>query len=136
MLDDKIKKRILSFQRNEITEYVIYNNLSRLLDDSHNKEILRRIADDELKHYEQWKEQTQKPVKPDRFKIVKCHWIAKIRGLTFGIKLMERSAARARVTYGDISNVVPDAKNIARDEEAHGKELIGLCKETRKEASV
>jgi len=54
-LPENIKKIILVSQKNEITEYFIYNKLSKIVKDPHNKDILEKIAKDELKHYNFWK---------------------------------------------------------------------------------
>jgi len=51
---------ILNVQRNEITEHRIYLNLSKKEKDSRSKKLLRRIARDELKHYNFWKKITKK----------------------------------------------------------------------------
>ncbi|WP_421909476.1 hypothetical protein [Methanolacinia petrolearia] len=39
------------FQKNEITEHLIYEKLAEKEKDPHNKEVLGRSAGDELKHY-------------------------------------------------------------------------------------
>jgi VIT1/CCC1 family predicted Fe2+/Mn2+ transporter len=57
--------------------------------------------------------------------------IAKIFGITFGIKLMEKGEEKAQTTYEKISEVVPSAKEIVEDEDKHEAELIGLIDEER-----
>lgn len=46
---------------------------------------------------------------------------------------MERGEEGAQVTYGKLSKFVPLAENIAKEEDAHEKELIGLINEERLE---
>ena len=41
-LNRQTKKIILGFQKNEITEYFIYQKLSKSIKDPHNKEVLKR----------------------------------------------------------------------------------------------
>lgn len=131
MLDQATKRKLLSAQRAEITEHFIYEKLSQSTKDPHNKGILKRISSDELEHHNVWKEYTGEDVKPDRLKIWVYYLISRILGLTFGIKLMERGEEQAQETYQEISKVVPAAKDIAREEDEHEKQLIGLIDEER-----
>jgi len=131
LLDEETKKTILTAQRNEIAEHSIYEKLSQSTKDPHNKEILKRISDDELKHYNFWKKYTHEDVKPDKLKIWKYFLISRIFGITFGIKLMERGEEQAQITYEKISKFVPDAKSVVKDEDEHEKQLIGLIDEER-----
>lgn len=132
-LDQETKKAILTAQRSEITEHFIYDRLSQSIGDAHNKEILKHISSDELKHYDFWKGYTQEDVEPDRFKIWIYFSISRVFGITFGLKLMERGEGQAQVIYEEISKSVPAAKDIARDEDEHERELIELIDEERLE---
>jgi len=131
MVDTETRNRILTAQRSEITEHFIYEKLSESMRDSHNKDILKRISNDELKHYDFWRQYTQKDVKPDKLKIWKYLLISRVFGITFGIKLMERGEEQAQVTYEEISKSIPAAKSIVLDEEEHERELINLIDEER-----
>ena len=55
MLDQEIEREIIIAQRDEITEHAVYKRLSISVTDSHNRGVLDRIAEDELKHYNFWK---------------------------------------------------------------------------------
>ncbi|MGQ9680397.1 MAG: VIT1/CCC1 transporter family protein [Candidatus Bathyarchaeia archaeon] len=131
MLDNEIEKTLLTAQRNEITEHLIYEKLSKSINEPHNKDVLKIISNDELKHYNFWKKYTNIDIKPDKLKIWKYFLISKIFGLTFGIKLMERGEEKALLTYEEISKFIPDARSIIRDEDEHEKQLIGLIDEGR-----
>lgn len=131
MLDKEVEKTILTAQKNEITEHFIYEKLSQSIKDPHNTEVLRRISNDELKHYNFWKEYTHRNVKPNNLTVWKYFLISKIFGITFGIKLMERSEEKAQSTYVKISELVPDARSIIKDEDEHEKQLIDLVDEER-----
>lgn len=131
MSDHEIKKELLTAQRNEITEHVIYEKLSQSVKDPHNSDILERISRDELRHYNFWKEHTHEDVKPNTLKIWWYVLLSRILGITFGIKLMERGEEQAQITYEKISEFVPSAKNIVKDEDEHEKQLIDLIDEER-----
>jgi vacuolar iron transporter family protein len=130
-VDNKIKTRLLNFQRNEMTEYLIYQRLARVERNGQNKEVLKSIAGDELKHYGIWRGITGQEVKPDRFKVWRYRLLARLLGVTFAIKLMESGEAGAQAAYGRISAVVPAAIQIKKEEEGHEKELVGMIDEER-----
>ncbi|MEM3706120.1 MAG: VIT1/CCC1 transporter family protein [Candidatus Bathyarchaeia archaeon] len=131
MLDKETEKTILVAQKNEITEHFIYNKLAQSIRDPHNMEVLMRIANDELKHYDFWKGYTHIDVNPDKLKVWKYFLISKIFGITFGIKLMERGEEKAQETYKKISEYVPNAKDIVKDEDVHERQLMDLIDEER-----
>lgn len=130
-ISDSTKKQFLVFQRNEITEHHIYLRLAKVTKDAANREVLNRIATDEMRHYEQLKKATGQDVAPDRFKVWKYVAIARILGLTFGIKLMEAGEADAQESYGGYENEFEPAGLMASDENDHEQELIGLIDEER-----
>ncbi|MFX1285734.1 MAG: VIT1/CCC1 transporter family protein [Promethearchaeota archaeon] len=128
MLDKQTEKLVLLAQKNEITEYHIYNKLAKATKDPHNQKILNQIAEDELKHYTFWKKYTQREVIPSRRRWF-YYIIARIFGLTFGIRLMELGEGQAQAFYSIITKIIPEAQFVIEDEEAHEKELINLIDE-------
>jgi VIT1/CCC1 family predicted Fe2+/Mn2+ transporter len=130
-ISDSTRKQFLVFQRNEITEHHIYLQLAKVTKDAANREVLNRIAADELRHYEQLKKATGQNVAPDRFKVWKYVTIARMFGLTFGIKLMEAGEVGAQESYGKYKTEFEPAGLIAADENEHEQELIGLIDEER-----
>jgi len=130
-MDEKLRNPLLTAQKNEITEHFIYLKLAKTIKDPHNQEVLEAIANDELKHYHYWEGLTEASVKPSQYKIKKYFLIAKILGLTFGIKLMENGEKQAQVNYERILQFLPDARFIKEDEEKHEKHLINLIDEER-----
>jgi VIT1/CCC1 family predicted Fe2+/Mn2+ transporter len=130
-LSESTKKKFLEFQRNEITEHLIYRELAKVTKDIANREILNRIANDEMRHYEQLKKATGQDVAPDRFKIRKYVWIARLLGLTFGIKLMEAGEESAQENYGRYADEFEPAGLMEADENEHEQTLIGLLDEER-----
>jgi VIT1/CCC1 family predicted Fe2+/Mn2+ transporter len=125
--------QIKQFQKNEITEYYIYSRLSRSIKNKKNAKLLRDIGDDEMRHYNFWKEYSKSDVKPNKLKIIKFYWIARIFGITFGIKLMEKSEEGAQIAYKEFCEIIPETQQIIDDEDAHEKELIGMLEEKKLE---
>ncbi|RLG15708.1 rubrerythrin family protein, partial [Candidatus Pacearchaeota archaeon] len=69
MLDKKERGIFLKLQKDEATANLIYTKISVKEKNSHNKEILRKIAEEEKKHYEILKSYTKTDVHPNRFTI-------------------------------------------------------------------
>lgn len=131
MLDKEVEKIVSVAQRNEITEHYIYDKLSKSVKDPNTKEVLKRISNDEFKHYEFWRKYTCKDIKPNEIIVWKYFLISKIFGITFGIKLMEKGEEKAQILYEKISKSIQNAQGIIEDENEHEKQLINLIDEER-----
>lgn len=130
-IDEKTKNIVIGFQKNEITEHHIYEKLSGLEKSKHNQGVLKSISGDERRHYGIWKSFTREEVKPDKLKIWWYVFIARVFGVTFGLKLMEAGEEGAQDAYEKISKVIPEALKIRDEEETHEKELINMIDEER-----
>jgi VIT1/CCC1 family predicted Fe2+/Mn2+ transporter len=120
-----------AFQKNEITEHLIYSKLAKATKDKNNAAVLERIGNEEKVHYEIWKSYTKIEIEPNYFKVKWFYYISKILGLTFGIKLMEQGEKGAQGAYAKHLTDIPEAKKIMDEENAHEMELIGLIDEER-----
>ena len=130
-LPPDVKSKILTMQKGEITEHVIYNRLASSVKNPRNRDVLRRIAKDELGHHNLWQEHTGEKASPNRLKVWLYYIISRVFGLTFGIKLMEQGEEKAQLAYAEIAQFVPEASRIAEDENRHERELIRLIDEER-----
>jgi len=126
-------QKIITAQRNEITEAHIYRLLAEKTKDNHNRDVLLEIAEEETKHYNYWFTITNTKVEPDKWKIWKYTTITSLLGLTFGIKLMEGGEKQAQIYYDEIITEVPSAIKIRDEEQQHENELIDLIDEERLE---
>lgn len=122
----------LFFQEDEITSSIVYAKLAHIVKDSENKKTLLQIAAEEKAHYEILKRHTGKEVAPNRWRIFKYYWLARILGLTFAIKLMEKEEKDAQEVYARYPEY-PELEKLGRDEEVHEQKLIGLINEERLE---
>ena len=130
-VSDELRQKLLAYQKNEITEYHIYRRLARIIRSPENRRILEEIADDELRHYGEWRTYTQQDVAPDRLSIWKYYLISRVFGFTFGVKLMERGEEDAQDSYEELREVIPEAKTIIREENQHETALLQLLDEER-----
>jgi len=131
MLTRNIKQKISIFQKNEITEYFIYQKLVNSAKTEDNKKLLMRIAEDEKRHYDIWKKYTKKEIKPSKIKIYWYYVISRVFGLTFGLKLMEKGERGAQNTYKYIFEIAPETRKIAEEECEHENQLLSLIDEER-----
>jgi len=128
-LSQEVINKILFLQEDEITSHHTYNRLAKTIKDEHNSAVLKRIANDEMQHYEVWKTYTGKDVKPNKLKMAFFFWLSRIFGLTFGIKLMEKGEEKAQEAYAALPQDIPEVQQILEDEEEHEDELLGMLDE-------
>ena len=128
MTDAKIADllpRIRKVQASEITEWEIYRRLARRAGPGKNGEILERIAGDEKRHHDFWKELTGEAMAPSRLRVLAYTLMARVLGLTFTLKLMERGEDFAQKEYGRLREI-EGVEKIIQEEEAHEKELLDM----------
>lgn len=122
------KKQILAFQINEITEHHIYKQLSLLQKKVHNRQVLTELSDEELGHYQMLVKYTGKTPGPNKLRIRFYVLMARLFGLTFSLKLMERGESMAQNAYREHKDI-GELQRMAREEEIHETKLINLINE-------
>jgi VIT1/CCC1 family predicted Fe2+/Mn2+ transporter len=130
-ISEELRERLLVFQKNEITEHHIYQRLARRASHPENRRILEDIARDELRHYHTWQAHTGQDVAPDPWRIWQYHWISRVFGFTFGVKLLERGEEDAQDSYEHLQGVIPEAEAILAEENQHEAALLELLDEER-----
>ncbi len=131
-MDKNATKKLLEFQRDEIVGHTIYRKLSSLSSVSEkNKKILKKIADDELKHYTTLKKYTQREIKPNPLTVILYIILAKLFGVVFCVKVMELKENEAQENYRTLLSEIPEAEKIIEDETRHEKLLMDMLHEER-----
>lgn len=120
---------IKKMQQNEVTESAVYREIAMFAKGDENKKTLRRLAAEEKAHADIWQKYTGIEMKPNRGKVFKYKWIARIFGFTFAVKLMERGEQSAQTEYERLQNEVPESVEIRRQEEEHEEALIAMLDE-------
>ena len=128
-LSDKALQVITKMQQNELTESVIYREIARFAKGEENKKTLMCLADEELAHYHIWKKYTGLELKPQKAKVFKYKWIARILGFTFAVKLMEKGEKGAQKEYELLAGEVEESVHIREQEEEHESALLGMLDE-------
>jgi VIT1/CCC1 family predicted Fe2+/Mn2+ transporter len=127
----RIMRIALKAQRAELTEYHIYRSMAKIVKNENNAEVLSCMADDELRHYQFWKDKTGRDVRPDRLKIWVYRILSRALGLSFGLNLMERGENLAKRLYNELAEHFPDTAEIAKDEDQHEETCIAMIEEER-----
>ncbi|NUU98011.1 VIT1/CCC1 transporter family protein [Marinitoga sp. 1138] len=130
MIDNELKKKLMAFQKNEITEHHVYKHLSKRIKGK-NAKILENIAKDEYKHYNILKKYTETEVSPNSFLVFWYVLLSYIFGLTFALNAMEKGEENAQKVYEEAKDVIPEFKEIILDENVHEKKLLGLIDEEK-----
>ena len=123
-------ENMMALQRDEATSYEVYRRLSQVEKGPANRDVLLRIAADEKRHYALLRTRTGRDVRPARGKVWFYVLLARVLGVTFAMRRMElgeKDAGRLYANYPDMEDFV----GMARDEERHEQELIGLIDEER-----
>jgi VIT1/CCC1 family predicted Fe2+/Mn2+ transporter len=130
-ITDGLLRKLLKNQKEEITNFHIYQSLALKEKDAANAKLLQTIAADEKKHYALLKKYTKIEVHPSKIKVLWYLLLAKTLGLTFSLKLLEKGEGEAAIAYNGLSVDFPELKQALEDEEKHEQELLGLINEER-----
>ena len=130
-LSESVRKQVLGFQQTEITEHHIYKRLAKKVSSPENAKIIEQIAEDELRHYNDWKKYTNQDIEPRWFYVWFYYLISVVFGFTFGIKLMEQGEENAQKNYAGLSNAIPEALKLQHEEDVHEEQLINMLDEER-----
>lgn len=130
-LTPTLREKLVAFQQLELTEHEIYRRLAQWLPEGENRRILQAIAADELRHARDWQALTGVEVRPKRLWVWFYTLVARVFGLTFGLKLMERGEQRAQAGYRQLLGQVADVETWIRDEDEHEQQLLGMLEEER-----
>ena len=125
------KSVLLSQLKNELTEAAIYARLAMLEKDLKNKQILESISADETSHARIIKDILGQDCQISSLKVSWTVFCARVFGITFTLKAMERGENTASKTYRTILKAYPQLAMIAEDEDRHEAELISMLNDER-----
>jgi VIT1/CCC1 family predicted Fe2+/Mn2+ transporter len=103
--------------------------LAKSCRDEKNASVLRNIGEQEMQHFQFWKSKTGLDIKPDRLRIFRTVFLARLLGLTFVLKQMEKKEGTGSRLYAEISSVYPEFERFSKEEKAHEKEILGMLDE-------
>jgi VIT1/CCC1 family predicted Fe2+/Mn2+ transporter len=129
-IDEPLRRQLLVYQRNEITEHHIYRKLATIHGPA-NRAVLEQMAEHELRHYHVWRKYTQQDVGPNRFVVWLYVLLSRVLGITFGAKLLEREEQRDQTCYEQIQTRIPEAEVIRQEECTHEAALLSMLDERK-----
>jgi VIT1/CCC1 family predicted Fe2+/Mn2+ transporter len=131
MAETRTERTIREAQQAEITEHHIYRRLAGISKHPGNRDVLEEIADSELQHYRFWKAHTGREIEPSRLRVWFYSTVARVFGLSFGLRLMEAGEDLAQETYSELAREIPEVERIEKDESEHEQRLIEMIDEER-----
>ncbi len=118
-------------QKSELTEYMIYSTLAKECKDRSNATILEKIGNQEKAHALFWQNVTNEIMTPNKWRVFLTVWLARILGLSFVLKMMEKREDSASKVYSVLSEEFPEAKQFSDEEHEHENELLKMLNEER-----
>lgn len=130
-ISEKTLSILKRMQQNELNESIIYKEISKFAKGDDNKKTLLRLSQEEFAHSKIWESYTNVQLKPNKFKVFKYKWIARIFGFTFAVKLMEYGELNAQKEYELLREEIPESVEIQKQEEEHEAALLNMLDEER-----
>lgn len=131
MFTAKQLKQIKFLQQRELTDHELYLKLAKRQKDEHNREIMKRIAQDELRHYHFWKKLSGVDVKVNRRQLNFYYFLSIVFGITFAVRLMERGEHKTQEIYNELQGKVENIDKLIKDETEHEEMLIDAFNEEK-----
>lgn len=132
-ISDRTRSLLLRLQRNDRTERLIYLALAERTDNGDNARVLEEIAESQRSRERLWQKYTDQEVRPDRFRMWRYLTIARLLGLTFATRLLERGEAQNRDLYRRVVQEIPEAQHMIESQSDHEHRLIDRVDEERLE---
>ncbi|MBP7096176.1 MAG: VIT1/CCC1 transporter family protein [Spirochaetia bacterium] len=132
-MDSRLRSRLLGFQRDEITSAVLYARLAKVAKEGDNARVLEDMSAAERRHYAFWKNLSGRDVAPRRAFLAFAYLCARLLGLTFTLKLLERGEAAASAGYAEVESLAPGAAELGKEEDGHEEALMAMIEEERLE---
>ncbi|MDD4319167.1 MAG: VIT1/CCC1 family protein [Candidatus Peribacteraceae bacterium] len=128
-LTPELRAKLRRAARNEITEHHIYSAVAARVRDPHNRDVIEKIAAQELGHYERWRALLGEDIRPQRWKVWIYATVTSLLGLSFTLRFMEKGESLAQDFYDELSAAVPEAAAVIQDEQRHEEEMLALIDE-------
>ena len=130
-LSPDVLRRLLKFQRDELTGSLLYEQFAEGQKDEANRAALLEMAAAERRHCELWRRYTGRDVSPNRRKMLLYRVIRFLFGDTFTIRFFERNENFGAAELQTIEADIPEARSVIQDEEAHEARLMNMLDEER-----
>lgn len=124
-LSEKEMRDYTAFQQDEVNATEIYKRLGMMTRNEKNKKILLEMSKEELGHYGFISRYTGKHLKYNRWKVMSICLMARVFGLMFTLKLLEKDEHAASGAY----NKYPYLEDFSKTEDEHEFALLNMIDE-------
>jgi VIT1/CCC1 family predicted Fe2+/Mn2+ transporter len=126
----------LRYCREEGLSLAAYEALASLEKDEGRRSVLKKLAEDEKRHFEFWRSLAGVDCEPSPLRVLLLKLSYSILGPLFTIKLMEKSEEEAVREYSSLLESVGEGwrqglLDLIKDEEVHEKELMAMLTDPR-----
>ncbi|MFZ5939949.1 MAG: VIT1/CCC1 transporter family protein [Bacteroidota bacterium] len=128
-MDKKIRAFILAAQKTEITEHFIYMRLAERCRNENNAAVLRRIGEQEKMHADYWQKKSGVEIRPDKGRIRRTVFFARVLGLTFVLKQMEKREGTGSKKYAEMAASFPEIIRFSEEESEHEQAILDMLDE-------
>lgn len=126
-LSDKEMKDYVAFQQDEINATEIYRRLGNMTSNVTNRQVLLEMSKEEYGHYGFISRYTGRHMKYNKWFVFRTVLFARIFGLMFTLKLLEKGEHEASSSYTNYLNL----QNFATTEDEHEFKLLNMIDESR-----
>jgi VIT1/CCC1 family predicted Fe2+/Mn2+ transporter len=124
-----VREAALRALQTETNEFHTYARLARICKNEKNRAVLHSLARAEKEHAEFWAQYTGRTARPQKLKVFWLTLLARLLGLTFALKRMEKGEGSASRDYCRLAQEIPQARELAQQEQQHERELLNLLNE-------
>ncbi len=126
-LTEKEMKIYLAFQQDEINATEIYRRLGQISKNEKNKQVLFEMSNEEYGHYNFIARYTGKRLQYNKWFVIRTVIFARIFGLMFTLKLLEKTEHETSGAYTNYQNL----RVFATTEDEHELKLLNMIDESR-----
>jgi VIT1/CCC1 family predicted Fe2+/Mn2+ transporter len=127
LLNEKEMRDYLAFQQDEINATEIYRRLGMMSKNENNRKVLLEMSKEEMGHYGFIARYTGKHLRYNKWFVMRTVIFARIFGLMFTLKLLEKGEHEASGAYSKYQNL----SNFATTEDEHEFKLLNMIDESR-----
>jgi VIT1/CCC1 family predicted Fe2+/Mn2+ transporter len=121
-LSEKEMKDFIAFQQDEINATEIYKRLGMMTKKENNRKILLEMSQEELGHYSYIARYTGKHLKYGKWRVLSICFLARVFGLMFTLKLLEKDEHDTSGAY----TKYPNLEDFAKTEDEHEFALLNM----------
>ncbi len=128
-ISKKDMKVLLKSQQGEIDAVPMYNALAKVLKDSRDAGVFKRLASEEGHHASVFKSLTRTVLMPKKTKAVLVPFLYKLLGKKILYPIIAKAEYAAEKNYESVADKFPEIQSVKADERRHGDTVMSLLKD-------